>query len=381
MQRDQFLKILKKVRKGTATTEEKSFVDAYYQAFDINPGVDDLLSDEDSTFLKNEIKAGINQRMQIADSGPVVKRLWIRRLSAAAVLLLGLLSAGYYFLHNNSKPHVYAKNDIQAGGNKAVLTLNDGRKIVLDQTNTDSLAIENGVNIKKSGKGTVVYNMSAATANDKVAYNTITTPKGGEYVVILADSTRVYMDAASSLTFPTAFKGADRTVKLSGRAYFEVSHNPHKPFKVSCEQQTVEVLGTHFNIDAYGDEADIKTTLFEGSVKLTAAADQLILRPGQQARTYKQDGADHVALNPGDHTEQALAWHNDMFHFEHADIQTVMTQFARWYNVEVVYQGTMPHRYFSGEIHRTLSAVQALELLNYADVHFTVDGKKIILSQ
>ena len=200
-------------------------------------------------------------------------------------------------------------------------------------------------------------------------------------MVILPDSSKVYLNAASSLHFPTTFAGKIRKVSLTGEAYFEVTHNKNKPFMVTSAGQTVEVLGTHFDINAYIDEHAIKTTLLEGSVKVTASGKTVLLTPGQQSQVVQNKSLDtliNVVQNAN--LDEAVAWKNGYFQFENTDLQTIMRQFSRWYDVKVIYEGRSDGRLFSGQIHRNLNAAQALDLLDYANVHFTINGKTIIVS-
>jgi len=382
MKKQDFLKILRKFNDGSASEEEKSFLSAYYNLFEAKPDITKMLDPGKLDQLKKQIKAGIDT--QIAGDIPHIKprHSVFRRFAAAAVLII-LLGAGviFYLLKAPSvKEQHYAGQVIPPGGNKAILTLANGTRVILNNAKNGVLTLQNGTVIKKTRDGQLVYDASAAES--KVAYNTISTPRGGQYRIILPDSSEVYLNAASSLRFPTAFTGSSRGVVLTGEAYFEVSHNKNKPFRVSSGSETVEVLGTHFAINAYTDEQLIKTTLLEGKVKVTIPGKTVTLNPGEQSQVLLGTHADTlINVIQNANLDEAVAWKNGYFQFENADLQTIMRQFSRWYDVKVVYEGRIGNRLFSGQIHRDLDARQALELLNYADVHFYVDGKKIIVSQ
>jgi transmembrane sensor len=270
---------------------------------------------------------------------------------------------------------------ILPGGNKAVLTLADGKQITLDEAGNGKLAEQSGITVTKTKNGQLVYTASPSAVTAKgPAMNMIATPKGGQYQVNLPDGTKVWLNAASSLRYPTAFTAGVRQVSLTGEAYFEVAKvRPEMPFKVLTTTQTVEVLGTHFNVNSYTDEPAIKTTLLEGAVKVispSAAVKELILKPGQQS-VLRGDRLNVADVNE----EEVIAWKNGMFRFRDADLQTVMRSVARWYDVQVNYEGTLPVRQFSGEIHRNINLSEVLDILSFFKVHFRVDGKTIIVTK
>jgi len=232
----------------------------------------------------------------------------------------------------------------------------------------------------KISNGQLAYHAAGKPVG--TSYNTVTTPAGGQYQVTLPDGSRVWLNAASSITYPTMFNGNDRTVQITGEVYFEVAHDATKPFRVKSNGQTIEVLGTHFNINAYDDENVIKTTLLEGSVKVTTGDHVALLQPGQQSQVATAENPTGIfkGIQNVD-TDEAVAWKNGLFRFDKADIKTIMRQFSRWYDVDVVYQGDIKERVFSGSMHRNLSAANALELLSLANVHFTIDRKNIVVSE
>jgi transmembrane sensor len=386
MEKRKFLLLLKKYRTGKASEQEESYLAAYYNLFEAKPDITEMLSPEEKDFLKDQIKAGLKKKIELHQQKPVAKTYKLYyRLTAAAVVLIAF-SVVLLFYAQKDNGNIFAAfrhipNDIAPGGNKAILTLANGNQIILTNAKNGLLAQQGGTQINKTANGQIIYNVAQAVKGTDTAFNTITTPRGGQYIVVLPDSSRVYLDASSSLRFPAAFSGKLRTVMLTGEAYFEVAHNKNMPFHVITKGQTVEVLGTHFNINAYNDERDIKTTLLEGSVRVSTEGSMALLMPGEQSQiSGSVTAGKSITVIRYANTDEAVAWKNGFFQFENADIKTIMRQFARWYNVDVVFEGNVQDRLFSGEIHRSLTVLQALDLLNYANVHFNIDGKKIIVS-
>jgi len=302
---------------------------------------------------------------------------------AAAAILLLFASGGYLFLnHENSKTQVASihnnvpVNDAAPGGNKAILTLANGSKIVLNNVKNGALTQQGNTKVVKLDDGKLAYQSDETTAPIAVEYNTVSTPRGGQYQLTLADGSKVWLNAESAITFPTAFTGNERKVTIKGEAYFEVAHDASKPFQVTVNGMQVQVLGTHFNINAYDDEGEIKTTLLEGSVKVSKGPESKLITPGQQAVVSSTEPK--IVVQQAD-VDEAVAWKNGLFHFNNADLQEVMRQLSRWYDVNVMYDGTIPKREFAGEMQRDLNLSQVLELLVKNDVHFKIDGKKIIV--
>jgi ferric-dicitrate binding protein FerR (iron transport regulator) len=241
----------------------------------------------------------------------------------------------------------------------------------------------------------------ASAIDHSPSYNTLSTPKGGQYFLELPDGSKVWLNAASSIRYPTAFDGSERLVELTGEAYFEIKKNHDKPFRVNFtstsgagedREGTVEVLGTHFNVNAYNDESEIKTTLLEGAVKVmsrqssvdksayvTALADKsannmVVLKPGEQVSISHASQLSHPIPVQ---TEEAVAWKNGLFYFDNANIQAIMRQLARWYNVDVVYKGKIPARRFAGQVSRNSKLSQVLRILELSKVHFTIEGNVV----
>ena len=262
--------------------------------------------------------------------------------------------------------------------------LADGSTITLDDTQNGVLAQQGGTKVLKLSNGLLAYN--SKTENKKqetVLYNTVSTPRGGQYTITLPDGSRAWINAASSLRFPTAFTGKDRKVEITGEAYFEVKKDASKPFIIRVNNKAdVKVLGTHFNINAYANEASIKTTLLEGSVSISSTVatssstnSSTIITPGHQA----QLDAHGIRVIAAD-VELAVAWKNGFTSFKSADIKTIMRQVERWYDVDVVYEKDISLRTFTGEISRSSNLSEVLRLLEASSIHFTVEGNKIIVT-
>ncbi|MCX2454226.1 FecR domain-containing protein [Pedobacter sp. PLR] len=321
--------------------------------------------------------------------------LWQKVISIAAVLLVLTATGFYFYEHFGAKPKItiqdLAKHDIQAGGNKAYLTLADGKQIALTDLENGKVAEQAGLSITKMADGKLLYELKddpEANHNNKgeISYNTISTPAGGQYQVVLPDGSRVWLNAASSLRYATSLASLkERKVELSGEAYFEVSKaegQSGKPFIVKSRNQEVEVLGTHFNVCSYDQEPSSATTLLEGRVKVRrSGVFERTLTPGEQSLVGKG-----IEVRKVD-TVTAVAWKNGLFKFEDANIYEVMNQFSRWYNFEVAYEGKVPDNKFKGEVYRNLNASKAMKLLSYANIKFRVEvnskepeRKKIIIT-
>lgn len=308
----------------------------------------------------------------------VLNNKWFKYAVAASVtIFIGI--AAYFFTYHPKDTQTLV-TDFNPGGNKAVLTLSNGATIILDNAKNGQLTSQGGTAVNKANDGEIIYDASQFPQTEtgvKPAYNTITTPKGGQYKVVLADGTRAWLNSVSSISFPTSFNGKERQVEITGEVYFEVAKNKNKPFLVKAANQLVEVLGTHFNINSYNDEPDIKTTLLEGSVQIRRLNSNFsaLLYPGQQGVT-RSSGPIHVQHVD---IEQVIAWKNGMFQINDASIASLMRQASRWYNVDIEYEGKIPDRKFSGKIKRDVKASEFLQMLSYFNLHFSVEGQKIII--
>ena len=323
-------------------------------------------------------------RQQPVQEAPVVpfqsKRKWWKYAAAAAIVIAAGLGIYQFVLRDQSSviAEQVPKNEtisteIQPGGNKALLTLDDGSVVTLTDAENGVLAGQGGTNVVKLSNGELAY-QSNNKQGDEVMFNTIATPRGGKYRLTLPDGTKVWMNAESSLRYPTVFTGSSREVELNGEAYFEVAHNAEKPFRVQIKEMKVEVLGTHFNIMAYENEAAVAATLVEGSVRVSSPSQQLLLAPGQQALAENNGGMKKV--NEVD-VQQVLAWKNDYFQFNADPLDRLMRQIERWYDVSVKFDGAVPARKFGGKISRSSQLSDILKVLELSDVKFNVQGKTI----
>lgn len=301
-------------------------------------------------------------------------------LLAAAFLLLAF--TGILYLMDNRKspaPIVMTDHpvtrDIEAPvSNNAMITFSDGSMVVLDTAGDGSLAIQGNTKVIKLPNGEIRYERTAGN-NEPISFNTLTVPRGSRVVTLrLEDGSRIWMNSASSLRYPTAFRGKERRVEITGEAYFEIARNPSMPFIVSRNQIETRVYGTEFNVNAYEDETNTSITLIEGSVEVSAEGKSTLLKPGQQARVSPQH---RIQLIEDADTEAAIAWKNGYFQFTGNNIETVMRQVSRWYDVEVIYEGQIPERKFAGQMDRSNSLSSVLKILEESNVHFKTEGKKV----
>ncbi|MDB5245937.1 MAG: FecR family protein [Segetibacter sp.] len=364
--------------------EPNELQDLLHQQFEENLEQPQLLDEQKS----RRILAGIYGRISVKKqkNKSALLKMWTIRIAAACVI--GLLILNTYSVFKNhrientknitKKEEKYKLNgkDVPPGSNKALLTLADGSTIYLDDAANGQLVQQGTTSVLKIN-GQLTYNASNA-ADGEVFYNTISTPRGGQYVIVLPDNSRVWLNAASSLRFPTLFKGKERRVEITGEAYFEVAKNKEMPFTVKVKNAEVRVLGTHFNIMAYEQESLMKTTLVEGAVTFINGSNSNILKPGQEARLSKNG---EIKVENDVDLSEVVAWKNGLFHFEKADIQKVMRQLSLWYDIEVVYGDNKIKDLFYADIPRntTLSVVlKALELTS--EVKFEIEGRKVIVN-
>ena len=328
--------------------------------------------------------------------GSIKSRRFDRRWMMAAAVVLVLGTGFLWYQQQRAKlpvsaPLLATTHDLAPGTNKATLTLADGTTIDLDAARNGVLGQQGKTRLIKSKDEELVYQPgqdkrvadSRTSAGNEARYNLLTTPRGGQYQLQLPDGSKVWLNAATSLRYPTSFTGADRVVELKGEAYFEITADAKKPFKVKvlkggapeAEPLQVEVLGTHFNIMDYDEEPAIRTTLLEGLVRVSKGSHNVLVKPGEQARLGSSEELRVMAAD----TEEAVAWKDGMFRFRDAGIGEVMRQLARWYDVEVVYVNGVPRDRFQGEMYRNVNASKILKVLEASGVHFTVEGKKINL--
>lgn len=340
---------------------------------DISPG------QEGSGILDQVLKAGRNNNQEhlvVASrrSFTIINRCI--QIAASLVLLAGI----YALFHRMPKQTaVIAKNKTTAApGNQVLLTLADGSQINLNDHANGIVTGQGGVQIIKQQNGTLSY-QGTTRENMSGSYNTITTPPGEQYHIVLSDGTGVWLNATSSIRFPIAFHHNTRTVEVSGEAFFEVAKHASQPFIVHARNVQVQVLGTAFNIMAYHDEEAVKTTLVNGAVEVVKGASKQLIKPGQQA--VLPTNSDNISVVEAD-MKEVLAWKEGEFRFYNAELTSIMRQITRWYDVEIVYQGAIPENRFYGVIPRQNNVAQLLEILETTHyVHFRTEGRKIIVMQ
>jgi len=332
--------------------------------------------------ISAEILQDIQERIRVVqrvNKARVVK-WWILKIAAASCI--GILSLSTYLWFKNDTGKEIAKTEVNNKpyknlsfpGKTTVLTLADGSTIALDNDENGVLTKQGNTKLLKVG-GKLVYNAMKENGTE-ILYNKVTTPVGGQYQIELPDGSQVWLNAASSLYFPTSFAGKEKWVELMGEAYFEIAKSPSKPFKVKVNGAEVQVLGTHFNIMAYEDEAALKTTLLEGEVKFVKGSYHYRLKPGQQTQLAKNGG---IKVVSGVNVAAVVAWKNGIFDFEGADIASVAGQLSRWYDVEIVFDKEINDLFYARIARGTKLAdvLKALELTG--KVKFEIDGKKIIV--
>jgi transmembrane sensor len=312
----------------------------------------------------------------IPPAGKVRNIRWWRAAAAIFILTAGAIT-GYQFI--GKKPRLAAANtikDVSPGMSKAKLVLGDGTVVELDAAHLDQLKEKDGTLIDKDN-GKLVYDVSSNTGAATL-FNTLSTPRGGEYQLVLPDGSKVWLNAASSLRFPTKFVAQDRTVYLTGEAYFEVAPNAQQPFQVQLNNGVnITVLGTAFNIMDYDDESMVKTTLLSGKVKVSKqTGNSVLLAPSQEAVLTRN--IQHIVVKEAD-IDKTMAWKTGMFEFDDDDLTTIMRQLARWYDVDVKFTGTVPDKHYSGSIRKQSTLSQALHILKTAGIKYTIDGKQITI--
>lgn len=402
MNREQVIELIRKYNEGSASKEEIRLVENWF----VKQSELRQREPEDVDYLDVKRQMWLNIDQQIdrpvlerrLDIAPARRsRLRFRIVAAAAVFIIAITAVFFYSNYKDVNGTQFAKNDIHPGKNKAVLTLANGQKISLTDALNGELAQQAGVTISKTANGQLIYQVAPNSSGKNTAeYNTIEAPRGGQWQVILPDGSKVFLNASSSLKYPVSFATKERKVELKGEAYFEISHNKKSPFRVIAKGQTVEVLGTHFNIMSYDDEKTVKTTLLSGSVKVSSngsnvagvnavgikavkpAAEFLILKPGEQS----QVSPGNMKLIHDVDLEDVLAWKNGYFKFNE-NLRSIMTKVSRWYDVEVIYETQPdPEFKFKGEISRDKNISELLNMLDYTgNVHFKIEGRRVIVKK
>lgn len=381
---ERYQELARKWLDKTITPDEQSEFAAWYNADQDAPLHIPPTFVESEATQRERILNKIDQAIK-KNSDRSKRIISLKWASIAACFLLILAAVVHFHLKNAilRKPVLahfkkQLKNDAAPGSDKALLTLSDGSQIVLNDAKNGVITSQGHTKINKEKNNQLVYEAPVSQVNSPVVYNTISTPKGGQFQIVLSDGSKVWLNAASSITFPTTFSKSERLVTISGEVYFEVTKNPHRPFKVVAGKQTVEVLGTHFNINVYDDERTIKTTLVEGSVKVSAGGETSVLKPDQQS-AISHNGSNVIIIKTVD-TENVLAWTNGNFEFEKAEVSDIMRQAARWYDVTVKYEGALSPRRFTGSISRNVNLSELLKMLKYTGVNFKIEGKTVIVT-
>lgn len=381
MTEDQYLALCEKYLRGDLTPEEEILIRDYQ----VNTGLLDEHLAGINTIDKERLRELLYHKLQTSlhrQDAPIVKMRRWPYTAAAAVLLF--IAVGLYVTNSNKTTKSSriaavdntSKNDIRPGSDKAVLTLANGNTITLGDAQNGVLSKQGSTAISKSGNGIIIRN-SDRNKNQEAdnAMNTITIPRGGKYNITLVDGTKIWLNSASALSFPATFAGTERKVTLTGEAYFEVAKNKTMPFKIDVNgKQVVEVLGTHFNINAYTDEQSISTTLLEGSVKINYRNRSTLIRPGQMAvNNSDQD----ITVKPAN-IDEVMAWKNDSFIFNNENITSIMKKISRWYDVDVVFKGDMANVNLDGNFSRSKglsSLLKNIELVN--KVRFVTEERRI----
>jgi transmembrane sensor len=381
----------------------------------MNESIDDLLSqgrDEEvkaiihamlqepaQTPMPPEAAAGVLEAITSADAAhnahktPVVQtqsaRKW-RLYAACAAMIITILGTGYFWLHTTGpdkeikqgKTTAHTAAEILPGGDNAVLTLSDGRQIILDSSSAGGLALQGTTKVLILDKGKLAYQPYGKNEGP-VLYNTVSTPNGGQYQIVLPDGTRVWLNAASSIRFPATFTG-ERNITMTGEAYFEVAHDKNHPFKVSANNLLVEVLGTHFNMNAYSNETATKTTLLEGKVKVRQwsmvngqlkTGNEALLKPGEQAALAGPHSPFTIDHSPN--LEQVMAWKNGLFNLSGADLKDFLRQVERWYNITVQYESPVPLIEFQGKLNRAVPLSDIIDYLKNLGIECSLKGKTL----
>lgn len=373
MENKDIIALLNRYKSGTCTEQERAVLESWY-----------LANDPENIAELSPEEFGLDLLM-IGEGLPLIRPAGVRKLwpgIAVAVAATVAIVFGIWFFSSElgvpkqDKNDLTYKHDFAPGKNIAILTLANGKTIKLSDTKTGVVIGDSSL---KYNDGSAITPLMADGA--KVGMTSLSTPRGGTYQIILPDGTKVWLNAASSLQFPAKFTGSNRVVTLVGEGYFEVARNKNMPFKVKlADQSEIEVLGTHFNVTAYADEGTFKTTLLEGSVKVSKAGVNRMLVPGQQAEVTA--GLNKISLVKDADLTEVMAWRNGLFLFKDSDLETIMKQISRWYDVDIRFQGMPLKTHFRAEVSRNVNLSQVLEILELSGVKFKkLEGRKIIVIQ
>jgi transmembrane sensor len=399
MTKDRRLYLIEQFIRHACTPEERQELAEWIDGSEDDAVLQQVLADAWSRFspdekmpsykadaLLSEILESEGDRGPMRPSPPVT-RLW-KRIAVAATIVLALGMGSYWIVFRQPRKETAKAvdvpgrpkqpvQDVSPGRVGAVLTLSNGAKILLDTATGHMLARQGNTQVLNKD-GQLTYSRPTEPAAE-VLFNTLSTNRGEQYPLTLSDGTRVWLNASSSIRFPVVFTGGDRTVEITGEAYFEVAENKNKPFRVKYNDEVVDVLGTHFDVMAYEDEPVSRTTLAEGSVRVSRNDQKEILRPGQQAVTGRSGKAFSIVQA---NLEEALAWKDGYFVFRNENIQSIMRQASRWYDIDVAYEGDVRRLSFGGRVSRFRNISELLNNLELTGtVHFKIEGKKVTVME
>lgn len=371
MDKERLEYLLEQYRRNLCTSEERMEIDNWYKDLGDeslkfhthanSPGAGEYLDHQYGVIKSRIIRDKIRNRYS----------LFMK--AVAAILLLGV-GTWYFIFKPNSAivKHTLAIADIEPGTDRAVLSLANGKTILLDERGNGDIGVEDGVQIIKTDSGELAYTGHSAGSN---SYNTLSTPRGGKYKITLSDGTKVWLNAETVLKFPAAFTGTERGVELTGEAYFEVAKDSKRPFHVLSGSQKVEVLGTHFNIFGYPNEKQIRTTLLEGKVSVETGGKKMMLSPGEESVLEGKALTTRSA-----NLDQAIAWKEGLIDITNQSLEEIFTQISRWYDVEVIFQGKIPEKQLSGQLDRGLMLSQLVQGLQKMQIPVSLQGKRLIVS-
>jgi len=362
--------LLKKYLENTATEAERREVDEWYENFEGQQGLSETMDTGEKADFEKRMLSRINTRLDARPVPGVPKIIPWRRIAVAASVLVVLSIGGYLALHRPQPVQQTAQNqpkDIAPGSNKAILTLANGKQIVVTGATNGIIARQANMTVSKTATGQLNYRQATgASTTAAPLMNTLSTQMGGETSLTLADGTEVKLDAASSITYPVAFTGKERRVSVTGQVHFKVKYDAKQPFLVAAEGQTIRDIGTEFNVNAYNGT---RTTLIEGSITVN---NQLLV-PGQQATL----GDNKLIIAPGD-PEEAAAWANGYFRFNNENIHTIMDKIKRWYDIDVAYEPDATTEGITGTVSRYKNISQVFYMLSYTQkVHFKIEGRRV----
>lgn len=385
MDLQQAKELLRRYQEGKGTPQENEIIETWYNEL-IKTG-EWLWNEGEKTVIQQILEARIMKQLnaeqdknkQIRSGSAISFSSRFHWWAAASVIFL-LGAAGYFLVHikkvGSTQVAKVKFEDVKAPQlSKALITLANGQKIYLDSLHKSGLSMPGTVKLIKLANGEIAYQQTAGEATGQMKYNTLSNPRGSKVInMILADGSKVWLNAGSSLTYPVSFHSEERKVSVTGEAYFEVFHDASKPFVVSNGSMNIQVLGTHFNVNAFHDNGDTKVTLLQGSVKINNGNASGILKPGEEASVNTD-----IKIQADVDVDEVMAWKNGYFQFNNASLQNVLKEISRWYDVDVVYEGSNGPRAFSGELQRDLSLSEVLKILERNKVNFRIEGKKLIV--